>query len=150
MIINNNWIFKLNPNCHEAEQIYPLYNSLIGFCQLNFYQKFTNIFEVKIEINRDNLTPCQAHRVIKNLILGCPEDENFSYFHCSCQLGLNSIKTLSKFICITMANQVWMQQDAIKDSFILSAKIYIQSAPNKSNETYTFMCLGRAGRFGQL
>ena len=24
-----------------------------------------------------------------------------------------------------------------------------QSAPNKSNETYIFMCLGRAGRFGQ-
>ena len=25
----------------------------------------------------------------------------------------------------------------------------LQSAPNNSNETYTFMCLGRAGRFGQ-
>ena len=24
-------------------------------------------------------------------------------------------------------------------------EIYIQSAPNNSNETYTFMCLGRAG-----
>ena len=24
-----------------------------------------------------------------------------------------------------------------------------ESAPNNSNETYTFMCLGRAGRFGQ-
>ena len=28
-------------------------------------------------------------------------------------------------------------------------EIYIQSAPNNSNETYTFMDLGRAGRFGQ-
>ena len=28
-------------------------------------------------------------------------------------------------------------------------EIYIQSAPNNSNETHTFMCLGRAGRFGQ-
>ena len=28
-------------------------------------------------------------------------------------------------------------------------EIYIQSAPNNSNETYTFMCLGEAGRFGQ-
>ena len=28
-------------------------------------------------------------------------------------------------------------------------EIYIQSAPNNSNETCTFMCLGRAGRFGQ-
>ena len=30
----------------------------------------------------------------------------------------------------------------------LGPEIYIYSAPNKSNETYTFMCLGRAGRFG--
>ena len=28
-------------------------------------------------------------------------------------------------------------------------EIYIYSAPNKSNETHTFMCLGRAGRFRQ-
>ena len=31
----------------------------------------------------------------------------------------------------------------------LGAEIYIQSAPNNSNETHTFMCLGRAGCFGQ-
>ena len=31
----------------------------------------------------------------------------------------------------------------------LAAEIYIQSAPNNSNEIHTFMCLGRAGRFGQ-
>ena len=29
------------------------------------------------------------------------------------------------------------------------SEIYIQSTPNNSNETYTFMGLGRAGRFGQ-
>ena len=28
-------------------------------------------------------------------------------------------------------------------------EIYIQSAPNNSNETNTFMCLARASRFGQ-
>ena len=28
-------------------------------------------------------------------------------------------------------------------------EIYRQSAPNNSNETYTFMGLSRAGRFGQ-
>jgi hypothetical protein len=33
----------LNPNWHEAGQIYPTYNIWIGFCQLNFYQKFPNI-----------------------------------------------------------------------------------------------------------
>ena len=31
----------------------------------------------------------------------------------------------------------------------LAPEIYIQSAPNNSNEAYTFMCLGREGRFGQ-
>ena len=30
-----------------------------------------------------------------------------------------------------------------------SPEIYIQSALNNSNETYIFICLGRAGRFGQ-
>ena len=28
-------------------------------------------------------------------------------------------------------------------------KLYIPSTLNNSNETHTFMCLGRAGRFGQ-
>ena len=31
----------------------------------------------------------------------------------------------------------------------LVAKLYIPSTPNNSNETHTFMCLGRTGRFGQ-
>ena len=34
----------LNPNWHEAGQIYPPYKYWIGLCQLNFYQKFLNIF----------------------------------------------------------------------------------------------------------
>ena len=34
----------VNPNWHEAGQIYPPYNFWIGFCQLIFYQKFPNIF----------------------------------------------------------------------------------------------------------
>ena len=29
------------------------------------------------------------------------------------------------------------------------AKLYIPSTLNNSNETHTFMCLGRTGRFGQ-
>ena len=33
--------------------------------------------------------------------------------------------------------------------FSRQTEIYIQSAPNNSNETYTFMGLGRAGRFGR-
>ena len=35
------------------------------------------------------------------------------------------------------------------DLFALKTEIYIQSAPNNSNETHTLMCLGRTGRFGQ-
>ena len=34
----------INPNWHEAGQIHPPYNFWIEFCQLNFYQKFPNIF----------------------------------------------------------------------------------------------------------
>ena len=39
----------------------------------------------------------------------------------------------------------------MKQPFFLNGlpEIYIQSAPNNSNETYIFMCLGRAGCFGQ-
>ena len=37
-------IQSFNPNWHETGQIYLTYNFWIGFCQLNFYQKFENIF----------------------------------------------------------------------------------------------------------
>ena len=33
--------------------------------------------------------------------------------------------------------------------FEQQSKLYIPSTLNNSNETHTFMCLGRAGRFGQ-
>ena len=33
--------------------------------------------------------------------------------------------------------------------FSFQPKLYIPSTPNNSNETHTFMCLGRTGRFGQ-
>ena len=55
---------KLNPNWHEAGRIYPPYNNWNGFCQLNFYQNFQTFLEMKIEINRDNLTSFQAHWVL--------------------------------------------------------------------------------------
>ena len=31
----------------------------------------------------------------------------------------------------------------------LESKLYTPSTPNNSNETHTFICLGRTGRFGQ-
>ena len=49
-----------------------------------------------------------------------------------------------------------MKKENQKDSDVFShskltlkAKLYIPSTPNNSNETHTFMCLGRTGRFGQ-
>ena len=36
-----------------------------------------------------------------------------------------------------------------KNYVICHPKLYIPSTPNNSNETNTFMCLGRTGRFGQ-
>ena len=38
------WLNWFNPNWHEAGWIYPPYNFWIGFRQLNFHQKFPNIF----------------------------------------------------------------------------------------------------------
>ena len=38
------FMVKLDPNRHEAGWIYPPYDFWIGFGQLNFYQKFRNIF----------------------------------------------------------------------------------------------------------
>ena len=52
-------------------------------------------------------------------------------------LGLNHYKKAKKlkhFIHLRLTN--W-------------PKLYIPSTPNNSNETHTFMCLGRTGRFGQ-
>jgi len=50
-LINEPWFFVkkaqkkgLNPNWHETGRIYPPYNFWIGFCQLNLYPKFSNIF----------------------------------------------------------------------------------------------------------
>ena len=33
--------------------------------------------------------------------------------------------------------------------FAIESKLYIPSTLNNSNRAYTFICLGRAGRFGQ-
>ena len=33
--------------------------------------------------------------------------------------------------------------------YSMNPKLYTPSTLNNSNETHTFMCLGRAGRFGQ-
>ena len=51
----------------------------IKFCRLNFC--VLCFLEVKIDINWVNLTPCQAHWVLQNLLLGVAKDEHFSSFN---------------------------------------------------------------------
>ena len=48
----------------------------------------------------------------------------------------------------TLRNQVKEMQTQA-DNFKVRSEIYTESAPNNSNETYIFMCLGRASHFGQ-
>ena len=44
------------------------------------------------------------------------------------------------------AKGIWSKN---ADKFKGTPEMYIQSAPNNSNETHAFMGLGRVGRFGQ-
>ena len=67
----------------------PLIIFVLDFVSWIFIKNFQTFLEAKIEINWDNLTPCQAHWVLLNLLLGGAKDEHFSYFHSSCQLGLS-------------------------------------------------------------
>ena len=81
---------EFNPNWHKAGRIYPLTIFGLDFVSWIFIKNFQTFLEMKIEINRDNSTPCQAHWVLLNLLLGGAKDEHFSYFHSSCQLGFRS------------------------------------------------------------
>ena len=61
---------------------------------------------------------------------------NFIIFLASSVHLLND-KGLASMICFML------------EIFHKESEIYIQSAPNNSNESYSFMCLGRVGHFGQ-
>ena len=50
-------ILGINPNWHEVGHFASPVHFCIRLCQLNFYQKYSNFFEVKIVINLINLTP---------------------------------------------------------------------------------------------
>ena len=61
------------------------------------------------------------------------------------QYVLNSSKDLLYwFVSIKKGNYIFVPQAVCQ-----WAKLYIPSTPNNSNETHTFICLGRTGRFGQ-
>ena len=61
-----------------------------------------------------------------------------------------SSKTKPTSHVLFITNQIGVHKGL--DPLVLSeleSKLYIPSTPNNSNETHTFMCLGRTGRFGQ-
>ena len=84
----------INPNWHEQGTFTPLV--ILGLdlvCWISI-KNFQSFLEVKIDINWVNLTPCQAHWVLQNLLLGVAKDEHFSCFLSSCQLGLRANITI--------------------------------------------------------
>ena len=52
-------------------------------------------------------------------------------------------------LILNYCNSYKMTVDFALLNFDQLAEIYIQSAPNNSDETHTFMCMGRPGCFGQ-
>ena len=81
--------------------------SRLDFVSWIFIKNFQTFLEVNIEINRDNLTPCQANWVLKNLLLGSAKDEHFSYFHSSCQLGLRPLRLRWKSCLANLQSQIY-------------------------------------------
>ena len=56
-----------------------------------------------------------------------------------------------EFNNLVTSNQRGQSRMTEKQKYIMLravSEIYLQSAQNNSNETYTFMCLGRAGHLG--
>ena len=96
-----------NPNWHEAGHFPPPCPFWIRFCQLKFYKKFPNFLEVKIDVNRVNLTPCWAHWVLLKMPLGGAKDEHVSCFHSSCQWGLSKLPKWTNLKWISLESYKW-------------------------------------------
>ena len=60
----------LNPNWHEAGHFPPLVLFGTDFVSWIFTRNFQTFLEVKIDINWNNLTPCQVNCVLKKMPLG--------------------------------------------------------------------------------
>ena len=56
---------------------------------------------------------------------------------------------MNPMVCTTRDGVRNVFRDVQVSFLMLLSKLYIPSTLNNSNETHTFMCLGRAGRFGQ-
>ena len=70
----------LNPNWHEAGHFPPTVLFESDFWQLNFYQKFPNFLELKIETNRVNFDSLPSSLSLKKMPLGEAKDEHFFAF----------------------------------------------------------------------
>ena len=66
-MISNYYYGVSSPNWHEGGYFPPPCPFWTRFCQLNYYQKFPNFLEVKIDINQVNLTSCHTMRKSRNM-----------------------------------------------------------------------------------
>ena len=92
----------LNPNWHETGHFYPLVILGLYFVSWICIKNSQTFLDVKIDIIRVNLTSCQAHWVLWNLLPGGAKDEHFSCFLNSCQLGIRSRLRENEFF-----NNIW-------------------------------------------
>ena len=60
----------------------------IGFCQLNFYQKYPNYFGGENCHQSGLFDTLPSWMGLIKIPLSGPKDEHFNLFHCSCQWGL--------------------------------------------------------------
>ena len=96
-------------------------------------------------LSRASIFPVYPALLVRGLIVITPYNEWIEYMDTNCMQ-----------IYHTMSGTKWTYFYLIKLQdrqclffFTCRAKLYIPSTPNNSNETHTFMCLGRTGRFGQ-
>ena len=72
-----------------------------------FIKNFQTFLEVKIDVNRVNLTPCWAHWVLSKMPLGGAKDEHVSCFHSSCQWGLSKLPKWTNLKWISLESYKW-------------------------------------------
>ena len=78
--------------------------------------------------------------------------KNRTFLHChKIELGVKKLKIfVFVFSIFFFAGKLLpFKSNLSHNQFWFVPKLYIPSTLNNSNETHTFMCLGRAGRFGQ-
>ena len=132
-------------------------NLLLRPCTLSFLKNFVQ--SITSCLSKLKVTPCFCFpfKISDNQTA----TSNYNLFLILVMLFVSAVKldivVLSTLFALTQVHgllTIQMQQKQNKMTFVLqtgwalmvSAEIYKQSAPNNSNETYIFMCLGRFGR----